>query len=272
VRITFKPLTPFKVPVDLSPITPDNLDGMDIGEVKSLQIWVGSKRKRIDELFLVELSEDVGEEVSIVFMGDFGKARGIGSGMSRGSITVKGSGGLRVGECMRGGTIVVEGDVDHWLGMAMRGGSIHVKGSAGSYVGAPPKGSSKGMRGGSIVIDGDAGECIGVYMRDGSIEVKGSVGLFPGLRMLGGTIVVYGDCMGRAAARMKDGRVIILGSVGSILPTFQIEEVRPSVRGVRERLEGPFYVFQGDLSEDGRGRLFVSKPSNPELAFFEKLL
>lgn len=272
MRVTFKPLTPFKVPVDLSPITPDNLEDMDVGEIRSLQISLGSKRKRVDEVFSVELSEDVEGEVAIVFMGDFSKARGIGSGMSKGSITVKGSGGLRVGEYMRGGTIVVEGDVDHWLGMGMRGGSINVKGSAGSYVGAPPKGSSKGMRGGSIMIEGGAGECVGAYMRDGSIEVKGSVGLFPGLRMLGGVVVVYGDCMGRAGARMKDGRVIILGRAGSILPTFQIEEVRPSVRGVRERLEGPFYVFQGDLSEDGRGRLFVSKQSNPELEYLEKLL
>lgn len=272
MRIIFKPLTPFKVPVDLSPITPDNIGGMDISEVRSLQVMVGSRRRRVDEVFSIEVVDEGGEEVDIVFMGDFSRARGIGSKMSRGSITVKGSGGVRVGEYMRGGRIVVEGDVDHWLGMAMRGGSIYVKGSAGSYIGAPPKGSSKGMRGGSIVVEGDAGECIGAYMRDGSIEVKGSVGLFPGLRMLGGTIVVYGDCMGRAGARMRDGRVIILGRAGSVLPTFQIEEVRPSVRGVRERLDGPFYVFQGDLSEDGRGRLFVSKPSNPELEVFEKLL
>lgn len=276
MKLVFKPLKPVKLPIDLSGLTPDKIEDMDLGEVRSLQVWVGNKRKRVDEVFSVEMEECEGgsglEEPIVEFRGDLCRARAIGSRMEKGTIVVRGDGGLRLGEYMRGGSILVEGNVDCWAGMAMVNGFIHVKGSAGSYVGAAPKGSMKGMRGGLILVEGYAGDSVGAWMRGGAIEVKGGVGLSPGIHMRKGTIVVHGDCAGRPGACMKAGKIVLLGRVGSILPSFQIEEVRPSVKGVRERFEGPFYVFVGDLNEDGRGRLFVSKPSNPMFEGLEELL
>jgi hypothetical protein len=37
-------------------------------------------------------------------------------------------------------------------------------------------------------------------------------------------------------------------------------------------VEGPFYVFLGDLAEHGNGKLFISKSANSQLRYYEKFL
>ena len=58
-----------------------------------------------------------------------------------------------------------------------------------------------------------------------------------------------------------------------IMPTFTIDNIKKKVK-IDDSLsvEGPFYVFLGDLAQVGRGKLFVSKPNNPSLSIYEKYL
>jgi hypothetical protein len=39
-----------------------------------------------------------------------------------------------------------------------------------------------------------------------------------------------------------------------------------------EKLAGPFYLFIGDIAEEGEGKLYISKASNTHLKFYENLI
>jgi len=266
----------FKAPVYAECISPDNLNGLSEAEASRLEVWEGNKRRRLGGLFKIELVEESPSSDSdgptIMLSGDLTKVRRIGAGMSRGCIVVEGNVGMHLGESMKGGTIKVTGNAESWVGCMMEGGLIEVEGSAGDYVGAPYRGSRDGMNGGTIIIHGDAGSEVGCFMRGGLIKVQGNVGQFVGIHMAGGTILVRGDCGGRAGAEMTDGKIILCGHVPSVLPTFTIDDLKSNAKVDGEKIKGPFYRFIGDIAEGGKGRLFVSKPRNPHLAFYEKYL
>jgi formylmethanofuran dehydrogenase subunit C len=154
----------------------------------------------------------------------------------------------------------------------MKGGVIEVYGNAGDLIGAPYRGETKGMRGGTIIIHGNAGNEIGCWMMGGLIKVKGNCGLFPGIHMKNGTILIHGNTEGRCGALMKGGKVIILGKIPTILSSFTFEEVRSSVKANGEKIDGPFYVFTGDLNEEGSGKIFISTLNNTHLKFYEKYI
>jgi len=236
-------------------------------------MWEGNRRRTLGELF--EVSGEAGEapgEVSIRVLGDVSRVRRVGEAMSAGRIVVEGNVGMHLGEAMKGGAITVAGDAGSWAGSMMRGGTIEIRGNAGDYVGAPLRGDTSGMRGGAVVVHGNAGSEVGCFMRGGIIKVHGGAGQFAGIHMRDGAILVLGDSEGRAGAEMTGGRVVLCGFVPSVLPTFTIDDVRPSVKVDAEVVEGPFYRFVGDLAEGGDGKLYVSKAKNPHLNVYEKYL
>lgn len=234
----------------------------------------GNKRRELGELFRVELKKGSNEDgTEIRLVGGLSRVRKIGYGLTEGKMIIEGNVGSHLGEEMSDGEIIVHGNIGSWLGSAMKGGRIEVTGNAGDYVAAPYRGSVRGMSDGEIVIHGDAGNEAGCFMRGGLIRINGSVSQFSGIHMSGGTIFVLGNSKGRDGAEMVSGRIIICGSVPGVLPTFTIDAVTPSVKVTgKEKVKGPFYRFLGDLSENGDGRLFVSKPSNPHLSFYEEYL
>lgn len=247
--------------------------GKSTDDISALEVWDGNRKRVLADLF--EIGGETGtapEEVSIRILGDVGKVRRIGEAVSAGRIVVEEDVGMHLGEGMRGGTITVAGDAGSWAGSRMRGGNIEVKGDAGDYLGAPYRGSTAGMRGGVVVVHGNAGNEVGCFMRGGLIKVQGNVGQFAGIHMRDGTILVQGNSEGRAGAQMLGGKVIIRGSVPSILPTFTIDDIRPSVKVGGEKVTGPFYRFIGDLADGGDGKLYVSQTRNPHLNFYEKYL
>ncbi|MBS7605140.1 MAG: formylmethanofuran dehydrogenase subunit C [Candidatus Bathyarchaeia archaeon] len=263
----------FRVPVYAECISPDIFSGKSVEEILALKVWEGNKNRSLGDLFNVSVEKESGEaEVVIYLSGDFIKVRRVGANMTTGKIIVDGDIGMHLGEGMRGGEIIVNGYADSWLGGSMKGGRIEVKGSAGDYIGAPYRGSKDGMKGGTIIIYGDAGREVGCLMMGGLIRIYGSVKHFVGINMVDGTIVIHGDCAGKAGGGMRGGRIIICGHIPSILPTFTIEDIRPSVNVDGEKISGPFYRFVGDVSDKGEGRLFVSKEKNPHLSFYEKYL
>jgi formylmethanofuran dehydrogenase subunit C len=269
--VSLYPLKEFKYPIIAECINPDIFRGKTLEEIKALKIWEGNEQKKLGELFKVE--ENKTENTIIAIHGDVSKVRRIGAGMKTGEITIHGNVGMHLGEEMRGGRIVMRGNAESWLGSMMKDGLIEVYGDAGDYVGAPYRGCSEGMHGGRITIHGNVGNEAGAYMHDGIIKIYGCAGQFVGLRMHDGTIYVQKDCEARVGACMIDGKVIVGGFLESVLPTFTMESIKERVKiEENEAAQGPFYLFLGDLTENGNGKLYVFKERNPHLSHYERLL
>lgn len=271
--VALRPKHTFKVPVEAECISPEAFAGKSLEEVNRLKLWEGNRERNIGDLFDVKgESSAKPDELSIQVLGDIQKVRRIGLGMSTGEIIIHGDAGFHLGEEMRGGKITVNGSSGSWTGAMMQNGLIEINGNAGDYVGAAYRGSVKGMKGGTIIIHGNAGNELGCFMRNGLIKVYGSTGQFLGMHMKNGVILVKGNCDGRAGAEMTGGKIVLGGFVPSILPTFTIDSIRKSVRVNDEQISGPFYLFIGDLAEEGEGKLYVAQSSNPHLMFYENCL
>ena len=271
--ITRTPKYSFTVPVYAPCISPDSFAGKTLKEIGELEVWEGNRRKKLKQLFDIKgKTADTPEEITIKLSGNLWKVRRIGEEMTAGKILIDGDAGLHLGVKMRGGTITVKGNADSWLGSQMRGGTIEVMGNAKDYVGGAYRGSGVGMRGGTIIVHGNAGYDVGEWMRGGFIKIMGNVGAYTGVHMQGGTILVQGDSEGRIGALMKGGKIVLMGKIDSILPSFTIQDLKKRTKVEGEAVEGPFYVFIGDLTEDGSGKLFISKKSNPHLSFYERLI
>jgi formylmethanofuran dehydrogenase subunit C len=273
--VTLYPLKKFKFPIIAECINPDIFQDKTREEIEKLKIWEGNKQKKLRELFRVEeiRAEQQPEKTATSIYGDVSKVRRIGAYMTSGEIAIHGDAGMHLGEEMVGGKITVHGNVGRWTGSMMKGGTIEIHGNAGDYLGAPYRGSSRGMRGGKIIVYGNAGNEAGAYMRKGVMKIYGTAGQFVGLRMHNGTIYVQKDCKGRGGACMTGGKIVVEGFLESVLPTFTIESVKKKVRiEENERIEGPFYLFLGDLTENSKGKLYVSKEKNLHLSHYEKLL
>jgi len=259
--------------VEAECISPDAFAEKTFEEIANLELWEGNRKRSLGELFRIEgESAAKPEELSIQVWGDVHKVRRIGSGMTAGEIVIHRDAGIHLGEEMKGGKITVAGNADSWTGAMMKNGFIEVKGNAGDYVGAAYRGSVKGMRGGTIVIHGNAGNEIGCFMRQGLIKVYGSVGQFAGMHMKNGTIFVRGNSEGRAGAEMTGGKIVVCGHMPSVLPTFTVDSIKTKVKINGEDVAGPFYLFVGDLTEEGDGKLYVSQASNQHLKFYEQYL
>jgi formylmethanofuran dehydrogenase subunit C len=271
--ITFCPKYPFRVPVNAQCINPEIIASKTIEEIKELKVWEGNIQHSLSDLF--EISGEPGnsvEETHIQIVGDVHKVKRIGEEMSGGEISIEGDVGLHLGEKMSGGRINVSGDAGSWVGAMMKGGSIMVKGNADDYVGAAYRGSTKGMRGGTIVIHGNAGNEVGCFMLKGLIKIYGNAGQFVGMHMRNGTIMVQGDSEGRAGASMVGGKIVLLGSIMSVLPTFTVDSVKKKVEVDGEEVQGPFYLFTGDIAEKGNGKLYITQARNQHLNFYGKYL
>jgi len=273
--INLRTLRDFRFPILAECISPDVFQGKTLAEIEVLQVWEGNKQKKLGELFKIDeiKAENQSENQAIAVYGDVGKVRRMGLGMKTGEITINGEAGMHLGEEMKGGKITVHGNVAGWAGSMMKGGAIEIHGSAGDYLAAPYRGSTEGMRGGRVIVHGNVGNEAGAHMKKGIIKIYGSAGQFVGFRMLDGTVYVQGNCGGRTGACMVDGKIVVGGHLESVLPSFTIDGIRARVKiEENEVADGPLYVFLGDLTENGSGKLYVSKEKNPHLNYYEKFL
>ena len=271
--LTITPAREFRIPVTAECVCPDFVAGKSLREIELTEIWEGNRRVRFGSLFKV--LGDTGStpnDCTIRVIGKVRAVRRIGYEMSGGSILIEGDAGMYLGERMRGGSIIAAGNAESWLGTKMRDGLIEVKGNAGDSIGGSVRGGTRGMRGGTIVVHGDCGTEAGAWMRGGMIRIKGNCGIYAGIHMKNGTILVEGDATGRIGAQMTGGKIITLGNAGNVLPSFQSEEVREKAKSGDEKIPGPFYVFSGDVNEEGRGQLFLRVSSNSDLKWNEKYL
>lgn len=273
--INLHPTKEFKAPITAECINPDLLQSKTTKEIERLKIWEGNRQKELGQLFKVEeiISEAQLDNTAIEIFGDLSKVRRIGAQMKSGEIIIKGDAGMHLGEHVKGGKITVQGNVGGWAGSMMKGGMIEIHGNAGDYLASPYRGSNEGMHGGKIVVHGNVGNEAGAYMKKGIIKIYGTSGQFVGLRMHEGTIYVKKNCDGRAGACMTGGRLIIEGCLESVLPTFTIDSMKRKAKIEEgDEVEGPFYLFLGDLVENGEGKLYVSKLKNPHLNCYERLI
>jgi formylmethanofuran dehydrogenase subunit C len=273
--IELVPTREFRFPITAECISPNVFQEKTFPEIEALRVWEGNKQRTLSDIFkIAESSTDVQQKNNrITVHGDLTRVRGIGSHMESGEIVIQGNVGMHLGAEMHGGKITVYGNAGGWVGSMVKNGSIEIHGNVGDYLASPYRGSTKGMRGGRIVVHGNAGNEAGAYMKDGVIKILGSAGQFLGLRMREGTIYVKNGCEGRAGACMSGGKIVIGGAVESVLPSFAIDSMKKKAKIEEgEDAEGPFYVFLGDLAENGKGKLYVSKTNNPHLSSYEKLI
>lgn len=265
----------FRFPVTAECISPDVFESKTLNEVEALLVWEGNKQRKLGKLFKVEESTngDQAQDTVIAIHGDVSKVRRIGTRMTEGEVTINGNAGMHLGEGMKGGRITVHGNVEGWAGSMMKGGTIEIHGNASDYLGAPYRGSNEGLRGGKIIVFGNVGNEAGAHMKKGTIKIYGNASQFLGFRMRDGTIYVQEDCGDRAGACMVNGKIVIGGFMESVLPTFTIDSIKQKVKiEENETVEGPFYLFLGDLSESSDGKLYVSKEKNPHLSHYERFL
>ncbi|MEE9219826.1 MAG: formylmethanofuran dehydrogenase subunit C [Acidobacteriota bacterium] len=254
------------VPVEADSLSPDRLAGLSHDQVRSLPLYHGNKTRTVGDFFQLE---GEGSE-TLEIEGDLSRFKKLGMGMTRGSLTLRGSVGLHLGAEMEGGTIEVFGDASDWVGAEMKGGLIHVHGNAGNRPGAGYRGSEVGMKGGTILVDGNAGLEVGAFMRRGLIVVGGDAGDFAGALMIAGSIFVLGRLGARAGASMRRGTLLTLHPIEP-LPTFRdagthrfpflrlyFESLRRRGLAVPEGLErSSFRRYVGDMIELGLGEILV---------------
>jgi formylmethanofuran dehydrogenase subunit C len=271
--ITLKTKRISKFPIEGKNISPDTFANKSEKEIAALEVFEGNRKLSLGDLFEIKIGNpSSGDDLQIKIDGDVSTIRNIGYQMSKGQVIVDGNVGMHLGEEMSGGNIVVSGNAGSWAGSQMKGGTIEIKGNAGDYIGAAYRGSTMGMKGGTVLIHGNAGHEVGCNMRGGLIKIIGDVGIFAGMHMSNGTIFVKGTSAGRAGAQMTNGKIILAGHSEDVMPTFTIEELKNNVKVDGEKIEGSFYKFTGDLADNGKGKLFVSKPKNAYLSFYEKFL
>ena len=269
--ITLTPLRKFDAPVQAACVSPDVFKGKDTTEIANLPVTEGNRPLKLCSLFKIE--EDNAETPTITINGDVSKVKRIGQGMKTGEIVINGDAGMHTGEKMLGGKITINGNTGGWTGSEMKGGTIEIHGDAGDYVASPYRGSSTGMRGGLITVDGQVGTDVGCYLHGGVMKIMGGAGRFLGYHMSDGTILVDKQSDTRAGACMTGGKIVITGTIEEVMPTFTIDSVKAKVKiDDTQSVNGPFYVFLGDLSEHGTGKIYVNKANNPQMKFYEKYL
>ena len=258
------------VPLEAEVLSPDVLAKLPLDEVAASAVYLGKRRRRLDDFFTIE--GEPGDQIEL--HGDLRQVKWIGRGMTFGSITVQGGVGMHLGAHMRGGAIEVHGDASDWIGAEMTGGFIHVHGNAGGQAGAAYRGSLAGMRGGAIIIDGSTGLEVGMRMRRGTIVLGGPSKDFTGLQMKGGTILLLRGAEIRTGAWMMRGTIISLAPL-KLLPTFAFDcSQNPVFLNVYARRlrdwgvalpcaahEGSFDCYSGDSSVPGKGEILVWRPA-----------
>jgi formylmethanofuran dehydrogenase subunit C len=258
--------------VDLSPLTPDRLQGKSTKDLLAIQLAHGVGTLSVGDLFEVS-----GKDVNNIHVErSCDKLDGIGSGMTQGTIVVKGGAGSYLGRGMRGGRIHVKGSVGDWTGTGMSGGLIEILGNARDYVGSAYPAEMQSMKGGAILITGDAGQRIGDRMRRGTIAVQGGAGDFTGTGMLAGTVIVLGQAGDYTGYGMKRGTIVLneeprlLGSTFNDCGCFDLAFLRlvlNDVASLSDRFKGLRRLdtlsrrYAGDLAGGGKGEILILQGS-----------
>ena len=203
--------------VDMSPLLPEKLQGLNQTKIKNIKLTSGKQKIAVSSLFKVTGKFD-GESIHIQ---SHNKLNAIGKEMTTGSIYVEGNAGQCLGQNMKNGRIEVHGHVGNWAACNMKGGSIHISGNAGDFLGAGKSTAQQGMAGGMVCVQGHAGDRVGDRMRRGTIFIAKNSGDYCGSRMIAGSIIVMGAIGRYPGYAMKRGTIIITSTPDHPLATFR---------------------------------------------------
>ena len=257
------------IPVEVDSIRIETAREQSADDVKATLVQYGNRQVPLGEFF--DVSGSAADEC-LIWQGDCGNVKLIGTHQTTGSVRVEGDAGMHLGAEMTGGEITVTGNAADWVGAEMHGGLIQVHGNAGHLVGAVYRGGRRGMTGGTILIHGSAGNEIGHTMRRGLIAVGGRSGDAPGFNMIAGTILLFGSDNGiRPGAGMRRGSIVYAATNGHprLLPTFRYSGryqptfLRFTLFELREygfdfpsdSLIAEFDRYCGDFIEFGKGEI-----------------
>lgn len=215
-RLTFTLRAEPEERLDLSPLTPAGLAGLDRKAIAALRIGQSKRGATVGEIFRITGKDPA----DIVFEGGSSRFDGIGTALDGGSIRVVGDVGAQAGRLMRGGELTVEGGAGPHAGSGMRGGRIEIAGNAGDHLGGPLAGELAGMNGGMLVVRGRAGDYSADRMRRGMIAVLKGAGDYPGSRMIAGTLVAAGDVGKMPGYLMRRGSILLDRQPKMLSPSF----------------------------------------------------
>ena len=254
--------------VDVSPLTPDNLNGKSLPDIAAIELQTGNRKIRVDELFAIS-----GEDAStIVIKQASNKLDYLGKGNGSGEIIVEGDAGAYLGFQLKGGVIKVSGNVDAYAACELRNGEINIDGNAGDFLGAALPGNKKGMQGGVVIVKGNAGDRVGDHMRRGAILIEGNAGAYLGSRMTAGTIGVLGDVGALPGYAMKRGTLLLLKKPTNLTATFNdcgthtlgflplllkgFQGYNTQFGGLSDKIKR-VRRYAGDMSGSGKGEILV---------------
>jgi formylmethanofuran dehydrogenase subunit C len=143
LNFTLKSKPAFKL--DCSRLTPNNLAGLSITQIKYLNLTNSKNSPKVSDYFDVSGNDSE----NIVFKNPSKQLDFIGHKMSHGSIICQGDVGDRVGDQMRRGLILIDGNAGDYCGSRMVAGTIGIYGNVGKYVGF-------GMKRGTILLNHQA--------------------------------------------------------------------------------------------------------------------
>jgi formylmethanofuran dehydrogenase subunit C len=202
--------------LDLSPLTPQGLAGLDRRAIDKIRLGQSKRASSVGDIFRV----GAGDAQSIVFDGGSSRFDRVAAGLTDGAVRVVGDVGAQAGRVMRGGRLTIEGDAGPHAGSGMRGGRLEISGSAGDHLGAPLAGELAGMNGGVLIVRGKAGAFAADRMRRGLIAVLKGCGDYAGSRMIAGTLVVTGGAGEMPGYLMRRGSILLDRAPKSLSPSF----------------------------------------------------
>lgn len=254
--------------VDLSPLLPERLSGLDTGAIARIELASGNRGVPVGDLFAVA----AGDPAELRLEGGCDRLDYIGRDMTAGRIVVEGDAGAYLGLAMTGGALRVRGTVGAWAGAEMRGGEIEIDGAAGDFLGGALPGSMRGMGGGLVVLRGPAGDRAGDRMRRGVIVVEGALGAYAGSRMIAGTLAACGPTVGPYPGfAMTRGSLLLCAAPQRLLPTFadcgghDLGFLRLLGRALAGRCRGLAWLedgprvrrLAGDAAAGGKGEILI---------------
>ncbi|WP_024280126.1 formylmethanofuran dehydrogenase subunit C [Xanthobacter sp. 126] len=262
--LTFTLKAPPPERLDLSPLVPERLNGLDAARIE--RITIGTSRLALTVADLFTLAGDDPSELR--FEGGSERFDQVGANLASGHIHIDGDVGQRCGLDMTGGTIEVRGSAGPFAGAGATEGRIVIHGDAGEKAGGAVHGGRYGLAGATLVIHGNAGPRAGDRMRRGMLLVGGSAGDHAGSRMIAGTILAR-----RVGAEpglgMRRGTIAV-GAHGTLTPTFMpsgsgdlifMRLLRSAVAkhhaDLAAMLSNDPFRFVGDQAALGKGEILV---------------
>jgi len=254
--------------LDAGLLTPENLEGKTLAQIKELKVGYGNKNVKLETLFTISGTDTN----NICIEKSTNKLSNVGKGLNSGSISIKGDVGDFLGKDMKDGALTVEGNAGSWVGNAMSGGRIDITGNVLDYVGGGLPGDAYGMSNGLINIKGNAGDRIGDRMRRGIIIIQGKAGDYCGSRIHAGTIIVL-DKVGKLPGEgMRRGSIILAKKPTHLSATFKscgnlkmqfLRLLFTQLANIDTNLSffnkhGPeAHRFSGDLARNGKGEILI---------------